>query len=104
MKWFFLTGSIIAIISVVTGWQTADWMLTFKISGIAFLVPMLGAGVFAGGFPGGGFGHEHAFRHESKEDRWQRGDWTKNLFLLALPNLIVLVILVGVAYMTTSSS
>jgi F0F1-type ATP synthase membrane subunit c/vacuolar-type H+-ATPase subunit K len=95
MNKYFGFGSTIAIISVIIGFITSACHIVFIISGISFLLPFLLAGLLTGAFIGGDRIRGNYYT-ESKEDREDKSFWTKNLILLGIPNLLIIITLIGI--------
>ncbi|GIN71947.1 hypothetical protein J14TS2_24220 [Bacillus sp. J14TS2] len=72
-------GIAISLISLITGFLTNNWFLAVKITGMTAIVSILLAGIFMGA----------PIRH-------QENKWIKNLVFIAIPNFILLTILISI--------
>ncbi|UOQ87285.1 DUF5316 family protein [Gracilibacillus salinarum] len=98
-KFSWWIGISVAVISVTIGLFSRNLELVLTISGIAFIVPILLAVIFSGALVSGDRMHS-IFLTESKEKRTEKNRWIKNLLAIALPNLFVILIIVGITYVT----
>lgn len=72
-------GIAISFISLITGFLTNNWFLAVKITAMTAIVSILLAGIFMGA-----------------PIRYQENKWIKNLVFIAIPNFILLTILISI--------
>ncbi|MBO8171516.1 MAG: hypothetical protein H0Z33_06485 [Bacillaceae bacterium] len=95
---YFITGSIMAVIVLAVGFISGDRDLMLNMIGFAAIVPLMLAGVFTGAFLGSDGVRNEARRYhdtETPENRKRKNKWATNLVLIALPNLVLLIVLLS---------
>ncbi|MCJ7840130.1 DUF5316 domain-containing protein [Lederbergia sp. NSJ-179] len=97
MNKFLSLGILLAIISLIIGFVTNDWMLVLKISGVVVLIPLLLAGLFTGALAGGDRVRAN-YASESRDSREERINWVKNFLFIAIPNFAFILVLLAVDY------
>jgi hypothetical protein len=89
---YIAIGMVLSIISSIIGAFTG-WSLFYKIIGIAAIVPLILSGLLTGAFVGGDRNRAN-YHTTTKEDRHTNNEWAFRLFLIGLPNLIIVIIFV----------
>ncbi|WP_102027737.1 DUF5316 family protein [Salirhabdus sp. Marseille-P4669] len=92
-------GVIITLVALVIGTTTGDWVLFLKLIGIAALIPLLLSGLLSGAMVDGDRNRAN-YHTETKVDRQSKNKWVIRLLLISTPNLILLIVLLGIGFMS----
>ncbi|KRG15687.1 hypothetical protein [Lederbergia galactosidilytica] len=85
-----LLGIAICLISLLIGILTKHWFLAIKITGMTAIVSFLFAGVFMG-MPTRPYSS-----YSSPNSQRQENNWVKSFIFIAIPNFILMFILITI--------